>query len=820
MSRTPCPDRTEPRVRRLPVNGSAPQPAPQSAHQPAPRLSCQPWGAAAALAAAALLAGAAPAAAQTGWLGWLGAGIRAVRPALAPATRTDSPDTRADGTAATAVPRIVIGPARPAAARSDGPVDPDGAATLLADRVDLGQGRVLTASGGVVIWFEGARLIAERVVYDGDSGTMAIDGPIHLTEPAKAGTSAETVLIADSAQLDEGLRDGLLKGARLVLARELQLAAAEVRRTGSGRMTTLTHVVASSCQVCASDPTPLWEIRARSVTHDAKTHRIHFDRPQFRAFGLPLAALPALSAPDPGVDRMTGFLAPQFRTTSGLGFGVMLPYFVALGDSADVTLTPYVSSSRTTTLGLRYRQAFANGATEWNGAISRDDIRTGTRGYLFGAAAFRLPRDYRLGVQVQTASDRAYLLDYDITDADRLWSGVTLERIKRDRLLTARIGRYETLREDEDQATSPGLVGDALGERRFSPAGLGGEAGLQFSAHAHRRSSGRDIKGRDMARASARADWNRNWIMPGGVVAAAKAQLDADLYRIRDDSRFDTSRARAYPTAGVEFRWPLISHAGAATSLLEPVAQIAWSPTLDDDDAVPNEDSRLVEFDEGNLFALDRMPGHDAIEGGLRANLGLTWTRIDPTGWSLGLTAGRVLREHPAQVRSAGGEILWGKRSDWLLAATYSGNQGLAFASRALFDDDLDMHRSESRLGWLAPGFQLSAGYLWIDAETEQGRPSDVSELTATTGWQLAQGWWADAETRYDFIADRAQKAELGVTYRNECVSVDLSVSRRFTASDNLRPDTDVGLSVRLGGFGRQNGDAAPGTVARRSCLR
>ena len=609
-------------------------------------------------------------------------------------------------------------------------------------------------------------------------------------------------------------------GARLVLARELQLAAAEVRRTGAGRMTTLTHVVASSCQVCASDPTPLWEIRARSVTHDAQTHRIHFDRPQFRAFGLPLAVLPALSAPDPGVDRMSGFLAPRFRTTSGLGFGVMLPYFVTLGDSADVTLTPYVSSSRTATLGLRYRQAFVNGATEWNGAISRDDIRTGTRGYLFGAAAFRLPRDYRLGVQVQTASDRAYLLDYDITDADRLWSGMTLERIKRDRLLTARIGRYETLREDEDEATSPGLVGDALWERRFSPAGFGGEAGLQFSAHTHRRSSGRDIEGRDMARASARADWNRNWIMPGGVVAAAKAQLDADLYRIRDDSRFDTSQARAYPTAGVEFRWPLISHAGAAMSLLEPVAQIAWSPTLDDDDAVPNEDSRLVEFDEGNLFALDRMPGHDAIEEGLRANLGLTWTRIDPTGWSLGLTAGRVLREHPAQVRSAGGEILWGKRSDWLLAATYSGNQGLAFASRALFDDDLDMHRSESRLGWLAPGFQLSAGYLWIDAETEQGRPSDVSELTATTGWQLAQGWWADAETRYDFIADRARKAELGVTYRNECVSVDLSVSRRFTASDNLRPDTDVGLSVRLGGFGRQNGEAAPGTVARRSCLR
>lgn len=736
-------------------------------------------------------------------------------PALAPTQR--DPETRADGTAATAIP-VVISPRRPPPRVQD--ADPKGAATLLADRVDLSGDRILTASGGVVIWFEGARLVAERVIYDGNAGTMAIEGPIHLSEPGTSGTPEEAVLIADSAQLDEGLRDGLLKGARLVLARELQMAAAEVRRTGGGRMTTLTHVVASSCQVCASDPTPLWEIRARRITHDTETRRLLFERPQFRAFGLPVATLPALSAPDPTVDRMTGFLAPRFRTTSGLGLGVMLPYFITLGDSADLTVTPYLSASRTTTLGLRYRQAFASGATEWNGAISRDDIEDGTRGYLFGAAEFRLPRDYRLGVQVQTASDRGYLLDYDVTDADRLWSGVTLDRVARDRLLVARIGNYQTLREGEDDATSPGLVADALWERRFRPPAIGGEAGLQFSVHAHRRSSGDDVLGRDMARGSARLDWRRTEILPGGVVAAAETRIDADLYRIRDDSRFDSSAARVFPTAAIAFRWPLIARSGGATHLLEPVAQLVWSPEIDTEDEVPNEDSTLVEFDEGNLFQLDRTPGHDAVETGLRANLGLTWTRIDPAGWSLGITAGRVLRAKDAPVFVHAGEILTGKRSDWLLAATYSGNSGLAIANRALLSDDLDVHRNELRLGWLRPGFQLSAGYLWIDAQTESGLPRDVSELTAQTGWQVAPGWWASAETRFDFVANRAQTAELGLEYRNECVSVDLSVARRFTASDTLRADTDVGLSVRLGGFGRRADADRPGTVARRSCLR
>ena len=743
-------------------------------------------------------------------------GTRRPGPALAPTETTGRAETLADGTSPVSV---VIAPRPRPAGLAPAPTDADGAATLLADRVDLTGDRVLTASGGVVVWFEGARLIAERVVYDGNAGTMRIDGPIHLTEPARAGTPDETVLIADAAQMDEGLRDGLLQGARLVLARELQMAAADVQRTGGGRMTTLTHVVASSCQVCAEDPTPLWEIRARRITHDAETRRIQFERAQFRAFGLPVATLPAFSAPDPTADRMTGFLAPRFRTTSNLGFGVMLPYFITLGDSADVTLTPYVSTSRTATLGVRYRQALRTGAVELNGAVSRDDVREKTSGYLFGAAEFRLPHDYRLGLQLQTASNRGYLLDYDITDADRLWSGVTVEKIARDRIVTARIGQYETLRDDEDNATAPSLVADARWERRVRPPVIGGEAGYGLAVHAHQRSSDADILGRDMARVTAHLDWRRSEIMAGGLVATAAARVDADLFRIRSDSRFEATRTRAVPTAAVELRWPLVAQSGGATHLLEPVAQLVWSPRRDETDRIPNEDSTVIEFDEGNLYALNRTPGREAVESGLRANLGVSWTRIDPSGWSLGITAGRVLRAHDDPALRGAGDVLSLKRSDWLLAATYASPGGLAIANRALFDDDLNIHRNEVRLGWLRPDLQISAGYLWIDAATEAGRPRDVSELTATTGWQVAPGWWANAETRYDFIADRAQTAELGMTYRNECVKVDLSISRRFTASDSVDPDTSIGFGVKLGGFGRQDDDL-PGTVARRACLR
>lgn len=692
------------------------------------------------------------------------------------------------------------------------------AATVLADRMILQADNTLIASGGVVVWYQDARLVASRIIVNGDSGDLTIEGPIHLSRPGVTDPGRDAIVIADSAQLDRKLQDGIIRGARLIIARELQLAARQATRSGEGRFTRLDRVVASACLVSPQNPTPLWEIRARSITHDAQTRLITFENPQLRAFGIPIAAAPfTITAPDPTVDRKSGFLRPEIRTTSNLGFGVKIPYFQTLGDQADLTITPYVSANRTRTLELRYRQAFARGVTEWNGAISRDDIMPGkTRGYVFGNAAFDLPRGYRLGIQVQAASDRGYLLDYGITDADRLWSGISLERITREKLFFGRVGNYESLRDDENNATSPAQVADVIWQRRFVPDLIGGQGLMEWSAHAHRRPSDADQVGRDVARGSVGLDWRRQEILPGGLVGAAIAGLDADLYRIAQDSRYDDVETRVDPRIGVELRWPLIGGSGGATHLVEPVAQLLWSPPGSDKE-IPNEDSRLIEFDEGNLFSDNRFPGYDARETGLRANLGLSWTRIDPTGWSLGLTAGRVLRNRPDRA-FAPDSPLAGRRSDWLLAANYDSGNGLAIANRALFDDDFNISRNELRLGLLRPDLQVSAGHLWIDSDAAEGRDSDISELTGNVGWQVRRGWWANAETRYDFVADRAQSASLDLAYRNECLTMEMGVSRRFTASDSVRPETSFDLSVRLGGFGRS--DDASGTVARRTCMR
>ena len=121
------------------------------------------------------------------------------------------------------------------------------------------------------------------------------------------------------------------------------------------------------------------------------------------------------------------------------------------------------------------------------------------------------------------------------------------------------------------------------------------------------------------------------------------------LYQVWDDPVSPTaSRSARLPTASVELRWPLVRTTGRADARDRADRPGRSTPTtLGDQDDIPNEDSQLPEFDETNLFSLNRFPGLDRLETGLRANLGVSYTRYDPAGWSLGLTLGRVLRAEP-----------------------------------------------------------------------------------------------------------------------------------------------------------------------------
>jgi len=664
---------------------------------------------------------------------------------------------------------------------------------LVADRIYIDEAETLVAEGDVEVIFGDSRLRATRLRYHRAADTLSIVGPMTLIEDER------TTILASGAELAPDLRSGIMTSARLVFDRRVQIAAAEIGRSG-GRYTQLHGAVASGCRVCADSQTPFWEIRSSRVVHDQQERQLYFDNAQLRVMGVPVFFSPRLRLPDPTLERATGFLIPHLRSTSRLGTGVKLPYFITMGDHRDLTLTPYLSSS-TTTLEYRYRQAFRNGDVQIDGAVSDDEILRGnTRGYLFANGEFTLPRDYRLGIDLEHASDNAYLLDYGYSGKDRLDSALSLARTRRDLHFDASLIHYRSLRAAENNREIPSVVGTVTRHMRFEPAFIGGRADFIIDALGiYRRSAEPDGRGRDAARTSGILDWRRDRVFANGTIGSLLARGRLDHYASRQNGPSEETGLSGTGAIGGELRWPMVRDRGdGSRQLIEPVAQLLWTGGGNPD--IANEDSPLLEFDEGNLFAFSRFAGADRIERGLRANLGATWTRLGSDERALSLTMGRVVRSGDTGQFTAGSGLT-GTVSDWLVAVQLDLSDDMAVANRSLFDDGLDFTRSETRVAWRRGGTALAATYIWLVAASDENRPR-ISEWTFDSAFELGRGWRAKADWRYDFFAGSAARAGIGLEYETECVKVDLSLSRRFTSSANVDPATDFSLSVSLTGFG------------------
>ena len=689
-------------------------------------------------------------------------------------------------------------------------------ATLVADSVALQSQTVLLAKGHVEVFFKGQHLTASAITYDQAANHLSITGPIHIDD-GRGG-----VFLADQAELSADLTEGLLTSARIVLDQKLQLAAAAVLRTDGGRYTAMRQVAASSCTICKGSTTPLWEIRAREVVHDAQAQQIWFSDATLRFAGLPVLYLPVLRVPDPTLHRATGFLMPRMRTTTALGTGLKLPYFIVLGPSRDLLLTPYISTGADRTLELRYREAYRSGTLDVAGAMTQDHIVPGDmRGYLQVDGGFDLGGGFNLALHGIAVSDRSYLLDYGISDADRLDSTAAVSRVERNLYFNAELTALRSLRAGETTVTQPSLISGITFHRRFLPAILGGEGEFEIQSDSHYRpsdsladSNGDGIAdGRDMSRLTFKGTWRRNWTLTNGIEISTGADGEADFYSIRQDGSYSGFPYRGTAVTGVELRWPWVKSGADGTSqLIEPVVQIVTAPRPDS--RIPNEDSTLVEYDESNLFALDRYPGADAFEGGSRVNIGLNYLRTAPAGWTLGLTAGRVLRfADLGQFDPASG--LNGRSSDWLISSSLANAKGISLTSRIVADDHLSLTKAEMRFDISHPTFALTGGYEYLLASTGENRPDPLREIVLDASYDLARNWRAQLTNRYDLAAHSMAQAGLKLKFQNECLSVDLSVSRRYTASASVKPSTDFGLSVELLGFG---GSSRPGTgqVCRR----
>jgi LPS-assembly protein len=267
-----------------------------------------------------------------------------------------------------------------------------------------------------------------------------------------------------------------------------------------------------------------------------------------------------------------------------------------------------------------------------------------------------------------------------------------------------------------------------------------------------------------------------------------------------------TDIGRVMPTAGLEYRYPLISAQSWGTQILEPIAQLIVRPDETGVGSFPNEDAQSLIFDDSNLFKVNKFSGWDRTEGGSRANVGVQYTAQFNRGGYVNFLFGQSYQLFGQNSFALGGTTNTGldsgldtARSDYVARATYQPNATLAFTSRFRLDEsDFTLQRSELEAVASFGRWTTTLMYGNYAAQPAIGFLERREGVLGTARVKLNPNWVLLGAARYDLRADQVSQTQIGVGYIDDCLILALNYITDYAYSGSVSVNHTYMMQVSL----------------------
>ncbi|HEY1269180.1 MAG TPA: LPS assembly protein LptD [Candidatus Binatia bacterium] len=211
------------------------------------------------------------------------------------------------------------------------------------------QGQQLEGQGNVEVQREEMTLRADQVSLNRETQDMEATGNVSVDDPEWK------VRQADRMQFNLQNETGMIENGELFLERgHLTMNGSRMQKLG-GQSYHLDEGIFTTC-LCESGP-PTWKIRADQMDVTREGSGVirggTFYIKDVPVFYFPYAVFPV------NTDRQSGFLFPEFGTSSKSGFRYMQPYYWAIDKSSDATLTFDVETGARIGFLGEYRKMFS-----------------------------------------------------------------------------------------------------------------------------------------------------------------------------------------------------------------------------------------------------------------------------------------------------------------------------------------------------------------------------------------------------------------------------------------------------------------------------
>ena len=665
---------------------------------------------------------------------------------------------------------------------------------------------VVTASNNVVVNRDGYSLRADTVVWNRNTGEVVADGNVKTVGPEGDVAYGDKIILTDS------LKDGVVNNLLVVLADGSRLAASQGERNNG--VLTLDYAAYTACKIETADgcpKKPSWQVKAVKVTYNPATKRVKYDGARIELFGLPIIPLPFLSHP---VDTVagSGFLVPSIGFSRNNGLEIQQSYYWRMAQNRDLIASITGFSDVAPLAQAKFRSLESEGAFEIAafGTYS-NRINTGVaapignkvfRGYIEAAGRFQFDPYWSISASGRRTTDRTFLRRYDISRDDRLRSTISAERIGIDSYFSLSGWAVQTLRVGDRQGLTPIALPEIDYRLRLNEPVLGGKVQLQANSLAISR-----VDGQDTQRAFASGRWDLRTLTRLGQEINFTVLARGDIYHsdenastvtaiYRGDSGFQT---RGIFAAAADVKWPFIGQAFGGTQIFTPRVQLVAAPTTANL-SVPNEDSRAVDLEDSNLFALNRFPGYDRFEDNYRITYGFDWA-LRKQSFTADVTIGQSYRLSNRASIFPDGTGLSEKVSDIVGRTELRFKDFVKLTHRFRLDkDNLAIRRNEIDATVGSRSTYAQIGYLKLDrnigptvedlADREEVRLG--GRVRVARYWSLFGSAIIDlTDTNEDptSLSDGFNpiRHRLGVAYDDDCLSLSLTWRRDYQPTGDAR---------------------------------
>ena len=544
---------------------------------------------------------------------------------------------------------------------------------------------------------------------------------------------------------------------------------------------------------------PPWEMTAEEIRHDKQKKTINYKNASLKIYDQKVFYFPKFFHPDPTVKRQTGFLIPKLQDNSSSGTSLNLPYFFAVAENKDITISPrfFFNDKFLLQSELRQKNKKSFHLADISQYISSDNNSKGHFFYDFNKKyETKNFDDIDLNIELQQVTDDTYLKAFKIEspiikDKTNLKNFLSLDFYRENLSVNTSFDVYEDLsKSDSDKFEYvPNFSFTNIINNNYSINSLG-----------YYKNYNTNIRETVLIN-------NFNFqstpkYFDNGVVNEKKFLLKNVNSKGKNSKNFESNNSYTLmPTLQSAYTFPLEKDTDKFKNILTPKFSLKLSPDYTKD--IRNRDDGQIDY--SNIYDLDRLGIEEANEGGISAAYGYEFTKIDKSTLAQKMKFGFANNLRLSENKDLPFHTNLGdKVSDFVGIFEYSSEDNFKLDYNFSLKDNL-IEKNYELFGFEFYLKNLSSSF---EYRNENNSKLKNSYLQNETRYNFDKNNSLIFQTRENKEKSFTEFYNIMYQYQNDCLTAGIEYNKEYYSDQDLKPTENLFFKISIlpfGGFNTPN---------------